>query len=185
MEQDKKNSFLSGVTQISNFSTIALIIILIVAVFIIFNDRTDEPITDEPILLDEEENETDISHEEELNDETEEEIVFDDSLTIEDQDAGNSVLVSNLSLSEKRWVVIHEETNGKPGNILGARLFFENDTDGEVDLLRETKENSKYYAILYKVAERDKEQDRIFDTDRDLPLVKENGEMKTVVFNTY
>ena len=179
MEQEQKKDFLSGITGISRFSVIALIVILLFAVFVIFKNEAEAPTSaedEEEQLFEEETEETD----------GETGSVHEDTLKVIDQEAGGSVLVSEMSLTESRWVVIHEDLDGEPGNILGARLFFEGDTEGEVSLLRNTSEGGKYYAILYMVAEREKDQDRRFDIVRDLPLVKEdNGDMVTVPFNTF
>ena len=99
----------------------------------------------------------------------------DDHIEVHDQEAGSSVYVSALSLSDPRWVVIHEDQAGEPGNILGARLFSVDQEDGEVSLLRSTESGNTYHAILYMVADRDRDQGRRFDTDRDLPLIEEDG----------
>ncbi len=60
------------------------------------------------------------------------------------QDAGSSVSFTNLSISEPTWVIVYETTDGAPGRILGAGLFFKGDTSGTVSLLRATTAGSNY-----------------------------------------
>ena len=109
----------------------------------------------------------------------------EDMISVSDQDAGDKVIVSEMSLSESRWVVIHEYLDGDLGNILGARLFFEGDIEGEVELLRGTEAGGKYFAVLYMLAERESDRNRQFDRVRDLPLVKEGSQMEKIFFNTF
>lgn len=181
MGQESKNSFFSGITGISKTSVITLIVILLFAVFVVFKNEAEAPTS---IEEGGDEEKLDQQDDEKINDETES--VSEDVLMVNDQEAGDSVIISNMTLTENRWVVIHEDIEGEPGNILGARLFFKNDTEGEVELLRETEADNMYYAILYMVAERERDQDRRFDIVRDLPLVKEDdGDMITIPFNTY
>ncbi len=60
------------------------------------------------------------------------------------QDAGDTVAFTNLSITEPTWVIVYETTNGAPGRILGAGLFFKGDTAGTVSLLRPTTPGSNY-----------------------------------------
>ncbi len=61
------------------------------------------------------------------------------------QEAGDQVAFSNLSVSEPTWVIVYENTDGQPGRILGAGLFFKGDTSGVVHLLRPTTSGQTYY----------------------------------------
>src|SRR5581483_2058256 len=40
------------------------------------------------------------------------------------QDAGASVAVADLSLSQPTWIIVSDSNNGQPGRILGATLLF-------------------------------------------------------------
>lgn len=61
------------------------------------------------------------------------------------QAAGDQVAFTNLSVSVPTWIVVYEETNGEPGRILGAQLYFKGDTAGTVQLLRPTVSGQNYY----------------------------------------
>ena len=61
------------------------------------------------------------------------------------QNAGSSVLVENMTISQPTWIIVYESTNGTPGNILGASLFFTGDTSGMVQLLRATTPGQRYF----------------------------------------
>src|SRR3989344_1211752 len=39
------------------------------------------------------------------------------------QSAGETVMLSALTLSTSAWVAIHEDSEGEPGRVLGARRF--------------------------------------------------------------
>ncbi len=105
-------------------------------------------------------------------------------LKVLDQEAGERVFVYEVSITEPRWVVIHENLNGEIGNILGARFFSEKESEGWVRLLRNTEPENTYYAALYQVDERMKDRGRVFDMERDLPLIDEEGNRVIVQFNT-
>ena len=61
------------------------------------------------------------------------------------QDAGDQVAFTNLNISQPTWVMVYESTDGQPGRILGAQLFFKGDTSGTVHLLRPTIAGQTYY----------------------------------------
>lgn len=62
------------------------------------------------------------------------------------QTAGLEVSVSNISVQAPTWVVIYENYNGQPGNVLGAALFTSDRTSGTVSLLRGTLPGQTYFA---------------------------------------
>ncbi len=62
------------------------------------------------------------------------------------QNAGLQVVVSNVAVQAPTWVVIYENNNGKPGNVLGAALFTSDRASGVVDLLRGTLSGQTYFA---------------------------------------
>ncbi len=69
------------------------------------------------------------------------------------------------------WVAIHEESDGKPGRILGARRFgIGINQSGSVELLRPTQEGKVYFAMLHA-----DDGDRQFDHTKDLPLADPQG----------
>lgn len=88
-----------------------------------------------------------------------------DVIIVNDQPAGNKVTVELVTTNEGGWVAIHEDRNGKPGNILGAQFFSSGAQSGAVDLLRATEGGKIYYAVL-----RSDDGDRQFDYTKDVPL---------------
>lgn len=94
------------------------------------------------------------------------------SLTARDQAAGSTVHISSLQLQESAWVVIHEDRDGAPGKILGAGRFRSNNSEGVVDLLRNTVAGSKYYAVLHA-----DDGDGSFDYMTELPVANASGGM--------
>lgn len=63
------------------------------------------------------------------------------------QKAGLSIAAS-ASVSQPTWVAVYESQNGKPGNVLGAALFFPGQGSGTVELLRGTAAGQTYFATL-------------------------------------
>lgn len=72
------------------------------------------------------------------------------ALTVEDQFPGTVVFVSNVTLPKGGWVVIHRESGGAPGEIVGAGYFGADVLTGEVNLSKTSQEGEKYYAVLYR-----------------------------------
>ena len=71
----------------------------------------------------------------------------DATLTIASpQKPGTSVAVEKAVVSTPTWVVVYENKDGKPGNALGAALFFPESQSGTVELLRGTVSGRSYLA---------------------------------------
>ncbi|MDP2593656.1 MAG: hypothetical protein Q8P52_03345 [bacterium] len=69
---------------------------------------------------------------------------------VSNQTFGTSVMVDSVLLQAPGWVTVREDSNGTPGNILGARwLPAGSFTDVEVKLLRGTESGNKYYVVIY------------------------------------
>ncbi|TSD02713.1 MAG: hypothetical protein Athens071416_526 [Parcubacteria group bacterium Athens0714_16] len=89
-----------------------------------------------------------------------------DTIIVDNQPFGDSIIISKLDLKETVWVTIYEDANGEPGNILGAGVFdagsFEKQ---EISLLRSTSGDSTYYVKLLK-----DDGDRVFDHTKDLSV---------------
>ena len=190
-EYDKKGnvSFLGSMGNLRYFVFALIAIIVILGLFWVIGNREGDT---EPLQEDqeasEEREEADVEEEVSEDEETiheEEESEHEDVIEVLDQERGDSVFVSSMNLTDNRWIVIHEDREGELGNILGARLFTEDATEGEVGLLRNTEEGKDYHAVLYMVAEREEEVGRQFDTKRDVPLIKDGGEVKKVIFSVY
>lgn len=91
------------------------------------------------------------------------------TVSADDQPAGETVSVI-VKAEKDVWVAVHEDTGGKPGNILGAQLFTKGTTTGKIDLLRRLMAGRKYYAILHA-----DDGDRKFDLAKDMPLAGSTG----------
>lgn len=101
-------------------------------------------------------------------------------IRMSDQDSGMQVFIGSFALARDGWVVIHEDSLGSPGNILGARRFavgaYEN---GLVELLRATEPGRTYYAMLHG-----DDGDRKFDHSEDLPVPALDGTPVMARFGT-
>lgn len=91
------------------------------------------------------------------------------AVSADDQPAGNTVSVA-VKVEKDAWVAVHEDTGGKPGNILGAQLFTRGTSTGQIELLRRLMAGRKYYAMLHA-----DDGDRQFDYTKDMPLVSSAG----------
>ena len=95
------------------------------------------------------------------------------------QDAGLQVAVTNVSVQVPTWVVVYENHNGTPGNVLGAGLFVEGRTSGAIDLLRGTLPGSSYF-----VGEARDDGDHMYSMQNDL-IVRDNSNNPVFIqFNT-
>lgn len=64
------------------------------------------------------------------------------------QKAGESVDIANASITKPTWIVVYDDSAGKPGNALGAKLFFTSGP-GIVTLLRSTVAGKTYLVGKY------------------------------------
>ncbi len=95
------------------------------------------------------------------------------------QSAGLQVAVSNISVSVPTWVVIYENHNGQPGNVLGAGLFVAGRNSGVVDLLRGTLPGQTYIA-----GEAQDDGDHMFSMQNDPAVRDTKGDPVWVEFKT-
>lgn len=95
------------------------------------------------------------------------------------QSAGMQVEVSNFTASVPTWVIVYEDHNGQPGNVLGAGLFGIGPTSGMVELLRATTPGSTYYVSIAK-----DDGDRVFSMKSDMAIRDTNGNLITTQFKT-
>ncbi len=92
------------------------------------------------------------------------------------QVAGNSVAVAKAVVSVPTWIVVYENNSGKPGNALGAALFFPESQSGTVELLRGTTPGKSYL-----VAEQVDNGDRRFSL-KDDQFVTIDGAVQLATF---
>lgn len=108
-------------------------------------------------------------------------VADNDEVLIKDQNAGESVFISRVSLSRAGWVAVREAVDGGLGNVLGARILDAGSYQGEqIDLLRATAPNQTYFSVMYH-----DNGDREFSFTDDLQVVDENGALLVTSFETY
>jgi hypothetical protein len=100
-------------------------------------------------------------------------------IKIDDQNPGRLVTVAQVSLMTPGWVLIRDNNNGTPGNILGARLFDKGKNSGIVELLRPLIIGKSYFAAISN----DDGNIHIFDPKKDLPIKDANGKDIMIKFS--
>ncbi|TSC63001.1 MAG: hypothetical protein G01um101448_141 [Parcubacteria group bacterium Gr01-1014_48] len=95
----------------------------------------------------------------------------ENTVSVETQTAGTMVTIASLMLKEKSWIVIHEDDNGKPLRILGAKRFETGThTNVAIKVLRTTEAGKTYYAMIHSDS-----GDAVFETVKDLPVTTSDG----------
>ena len=95
-----------------------------------------------------------------------------EAVTADDQPAGTMITIAKMNLPIVAWIAIHENDNGVPGWILGARRFEAGETTGLVELLRGTIAGKSYFAVIHA-----EDGDGAFNLRKDLPIVNVDGAM--------
>jgi len=95
------------------------------------------------------------------------------------QAAGVTVAVSNISVNVPTWVVILDSVNGKPGNALGAQMFFPGEKSGTIELLRATVSGKSYFAAEYI-----DDGDHVYSKQNDAQVTTVTGAPLLVEFTT-
>ncbi|MBI4121192.1 MAG: hypothetical protein HY457_02980 [Parcubacteria group bacterium] len=95
------------------------------------------------------------------------------ALVVSNQGAGNTVIVSLVSLEQSGWVAVHEQLDGGAlGRILGARRFDAGKHFGQsVALLRSTEAGKVYQVVLHA-----DDADSEFDFKKEVPVTVASGE---------
>jgi len=102
------------------------------------------------------------------------------SITVNDQPAGETVLVDSATIDRVGWAAVYENRDGEPGNILGARLIPQaGEWSGTIPLLRNTEADRNYFVKLLG-----DDGDRSFNHEEDLPLAGEGGSDVMTEFKT-
>lgn len=99
------------------------------------------------------------------------------AIEVDDQKVGSTVSVKSVKFENPGWVAIHDDADGKPGNILGAAWFPKGENSGIVELLRDTEQGKTYFAVLHN-----DDGDREFNHKIDLPLTDASGTIIMVKF---
>jgi len=113
------------------------------------------------------------SLDQEINEESNKEIMSS-LITVNDQLAGDSVLVSSVTLPVSGWVAIEDNLNGERGNTLGAVwLPSGSHSNQAIELLRSTISGSEYFVVLRS----DPSGDHVFNRQEDPEILNESGEI--------
>lgn len=92
-------------------------------------------------------------------------------IVVNEQSPGKTVVISQVALLKPGWVAIRDNVNGKPGNILGAKLFDKGKHSGIVELLRPMVIGKKYFAELRS----DDGNYKNFDAQKDVAIKDAKG----------
>lgn len=96
-----------------------------------------------------------------------------DYVDASDQAAGPAVDIAQTWLEDGGYVVVHEESNGAPGAILGASEYLaagEQHADVSVSLSRGSQEGETLYVMLHN-----DDGDEVFDPSVDMPVRADDG----------
>jgi len=108
-------------------------------------------------------------------------VVTSTSITVEDQNFGDSVIIKSLNLGITAWVVVYEDNAGVPGSILGAHIYDAGEiANAPIALLRGTNADSVYYVKV-----QGDDGDRVFDYKKDVPVVDGSGKEIMSTFRTW
>jgi hypothetical protein len=102
------------------------------------------------------------------------------SFVVENQLAGESVIVKNVNMPQDGWVVVHEVLDGFVANALGATRIDAGGYDVvTVELLRPSVPESNYVVTLYA-----DDGNKQFEINADSPMIDRNGDAIFKEFQT-
>src|SRR3989344_1020863 len=102
-----------------------------------------------------------------------------DRIDADDQTAGSLVNILTIQLERAGWVAVHEDNNGKLGNVLGAAWFPSGTSRGGVELLRDTMAGNTYHVVLYN-----DNDNKIFELGTDALIVDDQQNPVLDTFRT-
>ena len=105
---------------------------------------------------------------------------LDGSVEVASQTAGFSVEITNITANQPVWLVVYESRNGRPGNVLGAALFYSQQNSGKVELLRSTRAGETYF-----VGTSIDNGDRKFSLTSDRPVLNNENRLLLTEFVAY
>jgi hypothetical protein len=96
-----------------------------------------------------------------------------DYIAVDNQTAGNKVIIKTLALPSTSWVAVHEIKDGVTSAILGAGRFRPENASGEVELVvRNTEAGKTYQAVVHT-----DDGDDTFSYKTDVPFVVDGKEV--------
>lgn len=104
----------------------------------------------------------------------------ENTIVVQAQTAGTEVHIAALALKTKSWVVIHDDVNGTPARILGAKRFDTGAyTSATIKVLRATETGKSYYAMIHSDS-----GDTTFDQHTDSAVTTSDGRPVMTRFET-
>jgi hypothetical protein len=98
-------------------------------------------------------------------------------IVMSDQYPGNVVYLSSVQVSAPSWVVIHADSNGTPGKVLGQAKFDAGINPGKITLTQPMVDGATYYAIIYTDI-----AGSAFDVTKNAPLKDSKGQVIMKIF---
>lgn len=104
------------------------------------------------------------------------------SIFVEDQDAMDSVRIDNAVLDQSGFIIIHEDSSGAPGRIIGVSNLLEpgNYSNIEIYLSRKIEGGERLYAMLHRDS-----GDGVFNPRQDTPVVNMDDNIVLSDFNVF
>lgn len=99
-------------------------------------------------------------------------IVIEEAVaSVSNQNAGDTVLVSSITVPKVSWVAVRENNFDVMGRILGAKKLQPGEYEGVlVELLRPTTAHVMYAIVIYE-----DDEDGVFNHEIDIPLQNKDG----------
>lgn len=104
-------------------------------------------------------------------------LIGNDAIYVPDQKPGKTVEIHTVVMSDKGFVAIHQDSNGKPGAIIGtSKLLPMAGSEGVViTLSRETRNQEVLFAVLHK-----DDGDGVFNATKDL-IVRDDADAEVMI----
>lgn len=98
-------------------------------------------------------------------------------IVMTDQYPGNIVNLSSVQFENGGWVVVHRDSTGTPGPVIGQMYFEKGVGPGKITVTPPMIEGGTYYAMLHT-----DDGDKKFDIAKDLPLKDAAGNVIMKIF---
>lgn len=149
-----------------------LLALVAVVVALLLTRPSSEEVTTPPLV------DTPVENEEEFNNVSGD---ATNSIIVNDQLPGDVLFYDNLNLAGDSFVVVRNDVDGEPGEVIGVE-FVESGADatGNVELEEPTAEGETYYVELYA----DTDGDGTFEEGVDEPITTEDNNVIRVQITT-
>lgn len=105
--------------------------------------------------------------------------VSEDSVSVNDQQPGESITVASVEFVDSGYVVIHEDKGGTPGSVIGNSDLLSGKGNVVISLSRQSVDGEVLYAMLHK-----DDGDEVYEfPGDDTPLKDESGKVVLSKFN--